>query len=76
MNPYCGKNLLAFNDLISHPCGMIDITLLLGEGVRERKVTPYFLVILCRSSFRGISGEIFLRKTIYGSILGPPEDNI
>lgn len=50
----CGRDLLTFNDSITHSYIMINLTLALGEEVRERNVTLSFLVILCRRAFKGI----------------------
>lgn len=42
------------------PCGVKDIPLLLREGKDERKVTIYFLVVLCKSAFSSILERSFL----------------
>lgn len=49
MNRYCDGDLLAFNDSISHLYRKIDLTMSLGEGVRERNITLNFFLILCVS---------------------------
>lgn len=47
---------------MTRPRGAINLTLVIGEGTYERKVILNFLVILCRSAFRGIIGRSFLAK--------------
>lgn len=44
---YIWGDLLAFNDSITHPQGVIDLTLATREGERERKLILNFLVISC-----------------------------
>lgn len=45
LSPSKGDDLLDFNNLITHPCGVIDLTLLVGEETRHRTVSLPFLVI-------------------------------
>lgn len=59
---YYGRDLLAFNNSVTCPRGKIDLTLALGEGEHKRKVILLFLVILCRSSFKGILEISLLTK--------------
>lgn len=54
--------MLAFNNSVTCPCEMLDLTISLGEGSNERMVNLFFLVIACRSTFSGILGISFLAK--------------
>lgn len=62
MNPYYGGYLLAFNNSITLPSGVEDLSLTIKEGVCERNVIFDSLLIQCRNTFRGILGKSFLAK--------------
>lgn len=49
LNPYDGGDLLAFNDSITHPQGVVDLTVTAREGACERKVILNFLIIHVRA---------------------------
>lgn len=52
--PYSGGDLLAFNNsMISHQ-EMIDLIVADKEGARERKVILNFLIVPCKSAYKGI----------------------
>lgn len=62
MNIYCGGDLFSINDSLTHPCKATYLKLSLAEQVRGRKVTVNSLLILCRSTFKGILGRSFLEN--------------
>lgn len=62
MSPCDGGGILTFNDSVTHPYGILDLTMSLGEGSDERKVTLCFLEISCRRAFNGIPGRPFLQN--------------
>lgn len=62
LSPYGRGNLLALNDLITRPQGVMDLEVTIGEVDNERKVILNFLIILCRSTFKCILGRSFLAR--------------
>lgn len=57
-----GGDLLDFNYSMAHPQGTTGMTLAIREGKCERKVILNFLVVSCKSAFRGIMGRFFLEN--------------
>lgn len=56
-------DLLSFNNSVTRPSRMTDLTLEIGEGVARESWSWTFLLILCRrSAFKGILGRSFLAK--------------
>lgn len=62
MNLYSRGNLVTFNDLMTRPQGVINLTLEIVEECVKEKVLLMFLIIPCKSAFRGILGRSFLKK--------------
>lgn len=62
LNMYNGRELLAFNNLITYPQWAIDLTVIVREESYERKVTPNFLIIQCQSTIRGVLKRSFLAR--------------
>lgn len=56
------KALLAFDDLVAHPYGAIDLTLSIGEDLHQREFTLMFFVVKCIRDFKGILGRSFIEK--------------
>ncbi|KAI5388674.1 hypothetical protein KIW84_074371 [Lathyrus oleraceus] len=61
------EGLLAFNNSVTYPHGATDKVLSFGEGMHWRKVILTFLIIQCRSSFKGIL--VRFRRIIYKNVL-------
>lgn len=53
---------MAFNNSITLPSGVEDLSLTIKEGVCERSVIFDSLLIPCRNIFRGILRKSFLEK--------------
>lgn len=62
MSPCGDEVLIAFHCFVTHPCGIMDLPLSLGEGEGEENVTLSFWVVPYKSAFRGIIGVSFLEK--------------
>lgn len=45
LNLFGGEVMLAFKNSVTRPCGMIYLTLSIGEETHQRRVTLMFLVI-------------------------------
>lgn len=60
LSPSKGGSILTFNDFVTCPCGMTDLSLFPGEWESERKVNLYFLVVSCKGTFIGILGRSFM----------------
>lgn len=57
---YSDGDLLAFNDSVTLLRGAVDMAVMVGEKACERKVILNFLIILCKTAFRGVIGRSFL----------------
>lgn len=62
MKLYNWGDLLAPNNLISHPQGAINMIVTIGEGACQRKVILNFMLILCQSAFKCIIWRSFLLR--------------
>lgn len=62
LNPYSIGDLLAFDDSITHPQGVVDLAMTVGEGSGQRKVVLNSMIVSCRSTSRGILGRFFLAR--------------
>lgn len=56
------RNLLAFNDSLTHPCGTIDLTTSSREGKNKRIVKLSFLIIPCESVYNEILERWFMAE--------------
>lgn len=57
---YSDGDLLSFNDSVTPLRRAVDMVVTVGEKACERKVILNFLIILCKTAFRGIMGRSFL----------------
>lgn len=61
LNPCEVISFLAFNDFVTRPCGITDLSFSLEEEEESnRNATLYLLIVMCKSVFRGILGSFFL----------------
>lgn len=75
LSPFGREVLLTFNNLVTRPCGAINLTLSIGEGTHMRGVTLIFLMTQCISTFKGIIGNL-VDKARCSCFYNSLEDNL
>lgn len=66
-----GRDLLAFNEALNHPCGTIDICVLLKEGRKKMTLKVCFLIMSFSTALHIMASTVHFKMKYHNSSEDP-----